>query len=113
MTDECGCTPYDFEKIVDEQPTIENGYSESLEKHDKQIKENMLKDVIAIVESIKIIKWHWKESFSNERVYEEFVDYDKLIDRLEHIADIKPNVSLGQMTNEDIYEQTREDERDL
>lgn len=21
MTDECGCTPYDFERIVDEQPT--------------------------------------------------------------------------------------------
>ena len=47
---------------------------------------DMLKDVIAIVESIKKTKWHWKESFSNETVYEEFVDYDELIDSLEHIA---------------------------
>lgn len=22
MTDECGCVPYDFERIVDDQPTI-------------------------------------------------------------------------------------------
>lgn len=24
MTDECGCVPYDFERIVDEQPTVCN-----------------------------------------------------------------------------------------
>lgn len=58
-----------------------------LDEYDKQIRADMLKDVIEIVKSIKKTKWHWKESFSNETVYEEFVDYDELIDSLEHIAD--------------------------
>lgn len=31
MTDECGSVPYDFEIMVDEQPTVDKGYNQALE----------------------------------------------------------------------------------